>query len=146
MFCVNRLWSGGLRSDLLLPVIFSFAFASHAAAGETVDRNNLIVAPIEIRNTGAAPVLCQAEIAHWFAADLARIEPGYQADLGLRFDTATAAWATINARGEALPVERAWCGVEGRTYETRWNLYLARDRPPKQSFDCVALEESLACR
>lgn len=146
MFCVNRLWSGDLRSDLLLAVACGLVFAAPARAAETVNQDNLIAVPIGIHNTGTAPILCQAEIAHWFATDLARIAPGDRADLGLRFDTASGTWAAMNARGEALPVERAWCGLEGRTFETRWDLSLVRENPQAQAYDCSALDTRLGCR
>jgi len=117
-----------------------------ATAGKTVDRGSLIAAPVEIHNSGTAPILCQAEIAHWFATDLARIAPGNRASLDLRFDPASGTWAVMNTRGEALPLERAWCGLEGRTYETRWNLSLGRDQPQAQQLDCHAEGAGLDCR
>ena len=52
----------------------------------------------------------------------------------------------MNTRGEALPVERAWCGLEGRTYETRWNLSLVRDQPQAQQLDCRGEGTGLDCR
>jgi len=99
-----------------------------------------------MRNSGKVPILCQAEIAHWFAADLASIAPGERASLDLRFDTLSGAWAAMNARGEALPVERAWCGLKGRTYETRWNLTLGRDQPRPRQLDCRPEGAGLNCR
>ena len=122
------------------------ASAAPAAAAKTVDKANLVAAAVEIANSGAAPVLCQAEIAHWFAMDLATIAPGRKAALGLYFDTKTGTWAAINAVGEALPVERAWCGLQGHTYETRWNIDLGRDRPEARQFDCRATGARLDCR
>lgn len=115
-------------------------------AGETVDLEKLDRIPTEIRNSGASAILCQAEIAHWFATDLALIEPGGTAVLDLRFEATTGTWAVINAEGEALPLERAWCGVEGRTYETRWTLVLEREHPEPARLDCQAQDSSLDCR
>ena len=69
-----------------------------------------------------------------------------RADLGLRFDMASGTWAAMNAKGEALPVERAWCGVQGRTFETRFDLTLARESPSAQALDCTAEGEHLGCR
>ena len=108
--------------------------------------DDLVPVPTEIRNSGAEAILCQAEIAHWFAADLALVEPGASAMLDLRFAARTGAWAVLNAGGEALPLERAWCGVAGRTYETRWTLALDRERPEPVRLDCRAQASGLACR
>ncbi|PZO77441.1 MAG: hypothetical protein DI629_14550 [Mesorhizobium amorphae] len=115
-------------------------------AAKTVDRDGLVAVPVEVRNSGTTPILCQAEIAHWFAMDLARIAPDETVSLDLRFSRPTGTWAAINARGEALPVERAWCGVEGRTFETRWNLKLGRDAPQPLQLDCRADTTGLHCR
>jgi len=111
-----------------------------------VNLEDLVPVPTEIRNSGDSAILCQAEIAHWFATDLALVEPGGSASLDLRFAAQTGTWAVINSEGEALPLERAWCGVEGRTYETRWTLMLARERPEPVRLDCRARESGLDCR
>lgn len=106
----------------------------------------LLPLPISVSNSGHADILCQAEIAHWFAIDLARIAPGESAVLDLWLDQERTTFSTPNSRGEALPVERAWCGVEGRTYETRHILILDRDQPGALSLNCGATARRLACR
>lgn len=135
-----------MRSSLLFITAALLGLTASAAAGRTVDLDNLVAVPVEIRNSGVAPILCQAEIAHWFSTDLARIAPGEKASLDLRFDTLNGVWTVMNARGEALPVERAWCGLEGHTYETRWNLSLGRNQPQAQQLDCRAENTGLGCR
>lgn len=135
-----------MRSPLLCTAVVTLGLISAAIAGETVDLESLVAVPVEVRNSGTTPILCQAEIAHWFATDLARIAPGESASLDLRFDPLSGTWAAMNARGEALPVERAWCGLEGRTYETRWNLSLGRDQPQARQLDCRGEGDRLNCR
>lgn len=135
-----------MRSPLLCTAVVTLGLISAAIAGETVDLESLVAVPVEVRNSGTTPILCQAEIAHWFATDLARIAPGESASLDLRFDPLSGTWAAMNARGEALPVERAWCGLEGRTYETRWNLSLGSDQPQARQLDCRGEGDRLNCR
>lgn len=135
-----------MSSSLPFTVAIFLVLAAPATAGKTVDRDNLIAVPVEIHNSGDAAILCQAEIAHWFATDLAKIVPGDSASLDLRFDPLTGTWAAMNTRGEALPVERAWCGLLGRTYETRWNLSLGRDQPQARQLDCRGEGAALSCR
>lgn len=135
-----------MRLFLPLFAAASLSCIAGALAGETVDLEDLVSIPTEIRNSGATPILCQAEIAHWFATDLAVVEPGGSAVLDLRFAARTGTWAVLNSQGEALPVERAWCGVEGRTYETRWTLALDRARPEPVRLDCRAQTSGLDCR
>jgi hypothetical protein len=133
-------------SSLLLSAAAAIAIVHPAAAGKTVGTQGLVSVPVEVLNSGTAAILCQAEIAHWFGTDLASIEPGGRASLDLRFDTLSGTWATMNARGEALPVERAWCGLKGRTYETRWDLTLGRDKPQARQISCREEGAGLDCR
>ncbi len=133
---------------LLLPVAASacLLMIEPATAGKTVDLAHLVSMPTQISNSGTSTILCQAEIAHWFATDLASVAPGASARLDLRFDNQSGTWAVLNAKGEALPVERAWCGIKGRTYETRWTLSLPRAQPTPQALDCRAGASRLDCR
>lgn len=119
--------------------------ASAVGAAETLDRTALTAMPVEIVNSSPDTILCEAEIAHWFALELARIPAGERATLDLRFHDASGAWAAMNALGEALPVERAWCGIAGRSYETRQMLTLQRAAPAPQSLDCRSEAGSLVC-
>lgn len=135
-----------MLSALLLAAAAAVGFVHPATAAETVDPRGLTPVPVEVLNTAAAAILCQAEIAHWFATDLASIKPGERVSLDLRFDTLSGTWATMNTRGEALPVERAWCGLQGRTYETRWNLTLGRDKPQARQISCREEGAGLDCR
>ena len=66
-----------MSSPLPFTVALLMLLTAPAIAGKTVDRDSLVAAPVEILNSGAAPILCQAEIAHWFATDLARIVPAH---------------------------------------------------------------------
>lgn len=134
-----------MRLPLLLAAAAFAVLASPAVAGETVDPKGLVRLPVDVRNSGHDAIVCQAEIAHWFATDLASIAPGEQARLDLRFNAQSGVWAVMNARDEALPVERAWCGVKGRTYETRWNLKLERDQPQARQLDCRTEGPGLGC-
>ncbi len=113
-----------MPSPLPFVVFVAAALAATPPAAEALDPAAMVLLPVEIANAGPEPIACEAEIAHWFAADLGRIEPGASATLDLWRDPATGTRATRNAGGEFLPLERAWCGLAGRAYATRWPLPL----------------------
>lgn len=117
-----------------------------ASAAQPLDRATLTAVPLTVSNSGDVPIRCEAEIAHWFAQSLAAIAPGGSADLGLEFSQADGTWAAINARGEAMPVERVWCGIDGRSYATRRMLVLDRADPRPTHLDCRAGENAVECR
>lgn len=109
------------------------------AAASAADMQSV---PVTVVNAGAEPVNCQAEIAHWFSAELASIAPGRDASLDIWRDPATGSHATRNEHGEFLPVERAWCGIEGRAYVTRWQITLA----PDTRLTCAPAGDRLVCQ
>ncbi|SIR33508.1 hypothetical protein SAMN05880582_11088 [Rhizobium sp. RU20A] len=135
-----------MKSPMVFTAMVMLLTASPAVAAKTVETDGLVAVALDVRNDGAAPILCQAEIAHWFATDLARVAPGETASLGLHVNTHSGTWAAMNTAGEALPVERAWCGVEGHTYETRFDLGLKSGKPPARQLTCRAEGKRLACR
>lgn len=106
--------------------------------------------PVTLRNDGAEPITCHAEIAHWFAADLGAAAPGADVVIDLWRNPATGEVTTRNAKAELLPVERAWCGVAGRAYQTRWQIPLTRATGAAPGagtrFACTVQEGRLACR
>lgn len=134
-----------MKSPLVVTAVVLLAMAGPALAGKTVDTEGLVAVDLAVRNDGEKPILCQAEIAHWFATDLARVAPGETASLGLRVNTHSGTWAAMNTAGEALPVERAWCGVEGHTYETRFDLGLKSAKPRDRQLGCRAEGDRLLC-
>jgi hypothetical protein len=131
------------RHAILLAGILAGALP---AAALPPDGAGMAAVAVELSNTGAAAVTCHAEIAHWFAADLARIAPGQSGTLDLWRDPATGTYATRNARGEFMPVERVWCGLEGQAYRTRWLLALPQPAPARMTLSCAAEAGRLACR
>lgn len=132
---------------IFLPLIAAalFAISNLAVAGQTVNSAHLVPVPAKVRNSGSEAILCQAEIAHWFSMDLVVIPPGSGASLDLHFDPPTGIWVVINAIGEALPLERVWCGLKGRAYETRRMLRLERKRAQPVRLDCRADISRLVC-
>lgn len=135
-----------MKSPLVFTAAVLLSMAGPAHAGKTVDMEGLVAVDLAVRNDGAEPILCQAEIAHWFATDLARVAPGETVSLGLRVNTNSGTYAAMNTAGEALPVERAWCGLEGRTYASRFDLGLKSAKPQAGQLSCRAEGDRLACQ
>jgi hypothetical protein len=100
---------------------------------------------VEVKNRSDHPIACAAQLAHWFSADLGVAAPGGAVRIDFTSDPATGTAFIRNAGGERMPVEAAWCGVEGRVWETRYQLDLARAGRGGVTCDAVA-EERLSCR
>jgi hypothetical protein len=119
--------------------------AATPALADTLDPAAMVSIPVSIANVGPEPIACEAEIAHWFASDLGRIEPGATATLDLWRDPDTGTRAARNAKGEFLPLERAWCGLAGQAYATRWPLPLVAGTTAL-AVACAPESARLVCR
>jgi|SRR6056297_2974732 len=130
-----------------LPRLLSLliALAASPLLADRLDPGTMVSLPVEIANAGTEPIACEAEIAHWFASDLGRIEPGTSAVLDLWRDPITGTRAARNEKGEFLPLERAWCGLAGQAYATRWPLPLAADTTAL-AVACAPEGAQLICR
>jgi hypothetical protein len=137
----GRTWGTNVSPfQKLLPVLLAVMVTATTAAATA----EMEAVPLTVVNAGTEPVSCQAEIAHWFSAELASITPGRDASLDIWRNPATGGHATRNQHGEFLPVERAWCGIEGRAYVTRWQITLGPAMPRRLT--CAAAGDTLDCR
>lgn len=102
----------------------------------TVPGEGLVALSVTLTNAGAEPIVCEAEIAHWFSAPMGAAPPASTLALDLWHDPASGVHATRNVRDEFLPVERIWCGLADRAFATRWVLPLHPDGHDA-SFTCA---------
>lgn len=121
-----------MRPIVHCAVATCLVFSSYAGAVElrpiTVRKGTegLEPAPVTVTNGTASAIVCIAEIAHWYSAELAHVPAGAGAPIGLWRDPSDGAYVALNDKKENMPVERLWCGFEGRAYETRGELVLDR--------------------
>lgn len=117
-----------------------------AGATATVPAEGLEPLDLQVTNAGAAAIACEAEIAHWFSADMGRAAPGEMLALDLWRNPASGVHATRNSAGEFLPVERVFCGLAGRAFATRWVVPLHPDAPAGRRLSCAPDGDRLTCR
>lgn len=139
-------------------VVFA-ALLGFTASAEAVELHHITVRKgtdglspltLTVTNAGANAIACHADIAHWYSLELAKAAPGAALDIELWFDPKTGTYAALNDKRENLPVERLWCGVDGRAYETRALVSLDRhaEAQPaaKRMLSCAESGKRLACR
>jgi hypothetical protein len=100
---------------------------------------------VEVKNRTDHPIACAAQLAHWFSADLGVAAPGDALRIDFTSDPATGTVFIRNVGGERMPVEAVWCGVEGRVWETRYQLDLAGAEGRRVACEAGA-EGRLFCR
>lgn len=104
---------------------------------------------LTVANSASETIACHADIAHWYSLELAQAAPGAALKIELWFDPKTGTYAALNDKRENLPVERLWCGIAGRAYETRAVVSLDRNsKTPAatQALSCADGDTRLVCR
>lgn len=130
-------------------LMFSAAFALSIGAapllaqghGLTPARGTEGLSPIEfsIENTGEIALSCALNLAHWYSLELGRAAHGVTLKATLWSDPETGAVVFLNPIGDQMPVERIWCGVADRSWETRIEM------PFKRRMGDVESDIVLAC-
>lgn len=124
---------------LCLPSLLSVA---HATGG------GLVPQAFSARNLGTEPITCAATLAHWFSIELGTAAKGESVTARLWHDPESGAVLLLNEHGDHMPVEALWCGLEGRSWQTRSPIRLDRNAgaaPAGIELDCRAADGRLAC-
>lgn len=103
---------------------------------------------ITVTNTGAAPLLCRASIAHWFSADLGEAGEGESLVFSFGVDLATGSVFQVNDRGDQMAVQRIWCGSKGNDWPSRAEIPMARragEMPAPVRLNCAVTDDRTAC-
>lgn len=112
-----------LRMNGAAGLILALFIGTAAAADHTpkIERgfDGLTAFAFEARNDGEAPIACAAAIAHWYSVELGRASLGQAVRHTLWFDPSRGVVFLIDKAEVRLPVETLWCGLEGRSWETR---------------------------
>lgn len=137
--------------ELVLSCLFFFTTAICAGESINVQRGaqGLTAFPLRIVNGGARALSCQATTAHWYSVSLGVIAPGERLNVRLWKNVAGGEVIILNSRRDRMPVQRLWCGEEGRSWLTRSEVVLPTrggERPRPISLDCAAADGPIRCR
>ncbi len=101
---------------------------------------------LALNNDAGEAIACSADIAHWYSVELATVDPGAEIRIELWFEPETGTYSVLNDKRENLPVERLWCGFEGRAYATRAQIVLERTAlPTERPVSCGGTANRLSC-
>lgn len=105
--------------------------------------------PVTVRNSGAVPLACTIQLAHWYSLNLEDALPGGCTLVDLWFNPATGSYLILNDKQDNMPVEALWCGISGRAFETRTAIELDRSKgtePKPGEVNCAAASDRLICK
>ncbi|MFO1067800.1 MAG: hypothetical protein U1E14_04670 [Geminicoccaceae bacterium] len=134
--------------QILVTLIALLAADAVAAADHARGTEGLVPFDYRIEAGGDRPLACAASIAHWYSTELGRVEPGGSLVIALWRDPASGAVYRLNEVGDRMPVERLWCGVEGRAWATGALLPLERlrgDIAPALALACKPEGDRVRC-
>jgi hypothetical protein len=109
----------------------------------------MLAVPARIINNGREPLVCTAQLAHWYSTMVGTAAPGLGARIDLWFDPATGTYLILNDKQDNMPVEALWCGIAGRAYITRATINLDRRIGVKvaaREIICAASNDRLVCK
>jgi hypothetical protein len=134
--------------QILVTFIALLAAGAAGAADPVRGTQGLVPLDYRIEAGGDRPLACAASIAHWYSTELGRVEPGGSLVIALWRDPATGAVYRLNEVGDRMPVERLWCGIEGRAWATGADLALERlrgDVAPALALACEPEGDRVRC-
>tara|TARA_Y100000815_G_scaffold206646_1_gene190565 strand:+ start:795 stop:1262 length:468 start_codon:yes stop_codon:yes gene_type:complete len=117
------------------------AHAEATAPSPKRGTEGLVAVPLEVTNAGDLTLSCEAKLAHWYSFALGTAAYGVTLSATLWSDPSSGAVVLLNRIGDQMPVERIWCGVEGRSWDTRFEMPLARAAGTAEAplrFSCVS--------
>lgn len=79
-----------------------------------------------IENTGELPLSCNVKLAHWYSLELGQAAHGVSLSATFWSNPESGSVLLLNPVGDQMPVERIWCGVAGRSWDTRFEIPLKR--------------------
>ncbi|MCX7304178.1 MAG: hypothetical protein NTV73_07550 [Hyphomicrobiales bacterium] len=127
-------------SPLLVAALAGLVAVPAAAATQSFD--------VTINNTGDTVLACDASIAHWYSNAMGDIAPGKSLSFSLLADAGDGTVFLRNVAGDDMPVQRLWCGVKGRSWETRAEIAFDRrigEMPASISLDCAGKATGTTC-
>ena len=141
MSFISLVWSffrsRGVRAVAVFAALGPISGASGAERGpyipySGIERGTDGVERIDvvIENDTDAVLVCDVALAHWYSAELGRAVPDGTLAATLWHDPRTGALALLNAGGDRMPVEAAWCGRAGAVHATRARLVLPLAKGP----------------
>ena len=101
-----------------------------------------------MHNAGEVPMSCGASIAHWYSLSLGTAPPSGVVTTTLWFDPLRGAVFKMADGDVRLPVEVLWCGLEGKSWETRFEVDLPRQLgivPRPVTLTCATETGRLQC-
>lgn len=88
--------------------------------------NGLSEISVTMKNASETPIACGATLAHWYSQPIGTVQPGADLRATLWQNQQTGAVYLLNQLEDRMPVERLWCGVAGKSWETRSEITFER--------------------
>lgn len=116
-----------MKTLVLATIIYAATvFAATAESDHRKGTDGLTQLDFSVENGGQATVSCDVKLAHWYSDHLTTIAPGKTEGFTLWSDAKNGAVYMMNATQDRMPVERLWCGLEGKSWDTRHEIDLPR--------------------
>lgn len=103
---------------------------------------------VTMTNASETPIACGATLAHWYSQPIGTVQPGADLHATLWQNQSTGAVYLLNQLEDRMPVERLWCGVAGKSWQTRSEITFERRagvRVEAIMMTCISKPHELLC-
>lgn len=136
----------------LIPLLL-IAQVAVASAGEVMHVvrgvDGLVRVPMTFTNAGSTAISCKSAMAHWYSLDLGTATKGAKLAVDLWADPKSGEVYLLNDKQDRMPIQSLWCGIEGRSWETRADVALERRAgqvPAAQNLVCTEADGRVRCK
>lgn len=141
-----------MKSSLIPLFLMAFISAANGAESEHVvvrGIDGLVKVPMTFTNAGPLPMSCKSSMAHWYSLELGKAETGGRVAVDVWADPSSGEVFLLNDKQDRMPILSLWCGLEGRSWETRADITFERragSAPAPENMVCTQAENRVLCK
>jgi len=145
-----RIYRLMMKSSLIPFALLAFVGSAQAEEIQHLRGvEGLVKVPMHFRNDGPLPMTCKSSVAHWYSLELGKANKGETVSVDLWFNPKTGVVALLNEEQFQMPVLALYCGLAGRSWETRSEIAFERRAgtvPAPVNLTCVDVDDRLVCK
>jgi hypothetical protein len=140
-----------MKSSLISVLLVVLAGTAYGEEMHHVVRgiDGLVKVPMSFTNAGPATMACNASLEHWYSLELGKASKDARVAVDVWADPRNGEVFLLNDKQDRMPIKSLWCGLEGRSWETRASITFERRAgsvPPAENMVCTQAENRVQCK
>jgi hypothetical protein len=140
-----------MKPSLIPLLLILFAGSANGAETHHVVRgiDGLVKVPMTFTNAGPETMACAASLEHWYSLELGKAAKSDRVAVDVWADPRNGEVFLLNDKQDRMPIKSLWCGLEGRSWETRASITFERRAgavPPAENMVCTQSKNRVQCK